>query len=87
MKSIIRILGLVLALGLVSFTTVDAWPYYDYDNCYYICSDGKSETTYQAWTTYGECCNGTGANLWCPAGQTPQYPFGWGGTYTPLAAC
>lgn len=85
MKRLLRIFGLVVALGLVSFTTVDAWPYYDYDNCYYMCTDGND--FYTNFTTYSDCCNRQDFTGWCPSGQTFAGVIGWGGTYTPLDVC
>jgi len=88
MRRLLRALGLVVALGLVSFAAVDAfaWPYdWDYDTCYYTCSDGN---TYQAWTTRSECCYTTLNGFWCPAGHSPNHPASaWGGGYHILETC
>ena len=86
MKRLLRTLGLVIAFGLVSLTTVDAfaWPYspYEYDTCYYTCSDGN---VYTAYTTRAECCYTTLNGFWCPPGESPNHPaIGWGGRYNIL---
>jgi hypothetical protein len=85
MKRLLRILGLVLALGLVSLTTADAWPY-DEDLCFYACGDDYS-TSYQMWTSQRDCCGRSSQpTWWCPNGETPTV-IGWGGMYTPLSSC
>jgi hypothetical protein len=89
MRRLFRTLGLVVTLGLVSFATVDvlAWPYedYNYDTCYYTCSDGN---IYQAYTTYSDCCRSTLSGFWCPPGETPGHPANaWGGGYHILESC
>ncbi|HEX2225248.1 MAG TPA: hypothetical protein VHN15_13695 [Thermoanaerobaculia bacterium] len=89
MNRLLRIFGLVVALGLVSLSAIEAWPYYsyDYDNCYYFCTDGKDFYSYSTYTTYSDCCYRQDFNGWCPSGQTFAGVNGWGGTYTPLDAC
>jgi hypothetical protein len=66
MKKLLRIFGLVVAIGLVSFTAVGAYPVYD--NCSYTCSGGGS---YSTWTTMGDCCGNNPSALWCPPGESP----------------
>lgn len=84
MKGLLRVVGLLGAFGLVSFTSVDAWPYdYGYDSCYYYCDD---YSTQQVWTSWSECCSASSHPGWCPPGETPII-IGWGGTYTPLGIC
>ena len=90
MRRLFRSLGLIVALLLASLATVDAfaWPYeYEYDNCYYYCSDGNTYTTYTVSTTRSACCNTTLNGFWCPPGESPTPPFGWGGTYYILETC
>jgi hypothetical protein len=81
-----RTFGLVVALGLVSFAALSAWPYYyDYDTCYYTCSDGQQ---YEAYTTYSDCCHTTLNGFWCPPGELPNHPASaWGGGYHILNVC
>ena len=66
MKKLLRIFGLVVAIGLVSFTAVGAYPVYD--NCNYTCSGGGS---YSTWTTMADCCGSNPSALWCPPGESP----------------
>lgn len=89
MRRLLRILGLVVTLGLVSLATVDAfawpWPYEEYDSCYYTCSDGNM---YVAYTTRSECCYTTLNGFWCPPGELPNHPANaWGGGYYILEVC
>ena len=89
MRRLLRPLTLVVAFGMVSLATSDAsaWPYYyyDYDTCYYTCSDGN---IYQAYTTRSECCYTTLQGFWCPPGETPNHPANaWGGGYHILEIC
>ena len=81
MKNIVRILGLVLALGLVSFTGVQAW---GTDNCFYSCSDGNP---YHTYATYSDCCSGDPSALWCPPGESPSPGWSWGGLSHPESFC
>lgn len=90
MRGLLRALGLVVTLALVSFTTLDAvaWtcdPYFpDYDTCHYTCTDGLY---YQAYKTRQDCC-GSMTGLWCPPGETPNYPgYAWGGSCHILDNC
>lgn len=76
-EGLLRILGLVIALGLVSLSAVEAWPA-PYDNCHYTCSGGGY---YVGYTTYSDCCSGNPSALWCPPGETPYPGTSWGGGY------
>lgn len=85
MKRLLRIFGLVVALGSVSFTSVDAWPIYDL--CAYYCTDGKTYDFHQRSSTHSECCSSASFSWWCPPGQTSTGGFQWGGTYVELESC
>ena len=82
MKRLLRTFGLVVALGLASFTTVDAWPIYDL--CAYYCTDSSF---HQRSSTRSECCSTASLNWSCPPGQTSTGGFQWGGTGVELETC
>lgn len=84
-KELLRIFGLVIALGLVSLSTVDAWPWsWHADTCYYSCSESGP---YGAHTSYHDCCYGDPSEFWCPPGETPGRGNSWSPAYGEEMPC
>ena len=79
----LAVVSAVVGFTLTNVPTVDAWPYYDSDLCYYGCGD-DTETVYVAPMSYQQCC--TAYQAPCPNGQYPN-PYGWGGYTTYLDVC
>jgi hypothetical protein len=69
MKTVLRILGLTLALIAVFYTPASAFPV----TCYYWCPEGRRTTS----ATYEECC-GFGASGSFPCSDGSQgFPYGY----------
>lgn len=82
-KGLLHIFGLVIAPGLVSLSTVEAWPS-SFATCYYACSESGP---YAAYTSYFDCCYGDRSALWCPVGETPMGGNSWSDAYGEEIPC
>lgn len=70
-KGLLRIYGLVVALGLVGLTTVEAYPVYG--NCIYACSDSGLQS---GFATYYDCCSSS-PFLGCPTAAGTPSAYSW----------